>query len=39
MLDVIMVALMAVFFVTAWAFAGLCDRLLTTDTAGEDRDL
>jgi len=39
MLDVIMLALMAVFFVTAWAFAGLCDRLLSTDTTGKDRDL
>jgi hypothetical protein len=39
MLDVIMVALMAVFFVTAWAFAGLCDRLLSSETPGEDTDL
>jgi len=38
MLDVMMVALMAVFFVTAWAFAGLCDRLLSTETPGADTD-
>jgi hypothetical protein len=38
MLDVIMLALMVVFFVAAWAFAGLCDQLLSTDTPGEDGD-
>jgi hypothetical protein len=39
MLDMIMLALIAVFFVTAWAFARLCGQLLSTDAPGEDIDL